>query len=253
MTEVRSGPGYWWHGYRAMVRWELAGTRLVLPVTVTAQILLGAGFVLGVGLFFEQVPPRSALFLSTGVAVVTLIMAGLVLVPQQIAQQKLAGTYDFLWSLPVPRTTAALASTTVTAVLSLPGMAVALLVALWRYDIALTVSPMVVPAAGLTIVTASLLGYALAQAVPSPAMTQLATQVLLLVVIGFAPINYPPEQLPAWLAALHEWLPFTHMAAVVRAALTEGMVTGVGRSYLVLTAWALGSAAVAALVVGRRR
>ncbi len=52
MITLRTGPGYWWTSYRAMLRWELTNLRLVLPVTVMVQMLSGAGFVLGVGLFF---------------------------------------------------------------------------------------------------------------------------------------------------------------------------------------------------------
>jgi len=62
---LRSGPSYWWDSYRAMFRWELTNLRLVLPVTVMVQVLSGAGFVLGVGLFFDQIPDRAALFVST--------------------------------------------------------------------------------------------------------------------------------------------------------------------------------------------
>ena len=42
------------------------------------------------------------------------------------------------------------------------------------------------------------------------------------------------------------------MGVVVRDGLTSGLVTDIGRSYLVLGAWALASAGVAAWVLGRR-
>ena len=42
------------------------------------------------------------------------------------------------------------------------------------------------------------------------------------------------------------------MANVMRAGLTEGLVTDVGISYLVLAAYAVASIAVAAWVIGRR-
>ena len=92
---------------------------------------------------------------------VTLITVGLVLGPQLVGNQKTADTYDFLWSLPVPRTTQAAAWTTVNAVIALPGMLAALLIADWRYDIPLHVSPSIVPAVLLTIVTATMVGLCL--------------------------------------------------------------------------------------------
>jgi hypothetical protein len=42
------------------------------------------------------------------------------------------------------------------------------------------------------------------------------------------------------------------MAAVIRAALTEGLVDNVGRSYLILVLYTAISALVAAWVIGRR-
>jgi ABC-2 type transport system permease protein len=71
-------------------------------------------------------------------------------------------------------------------------------------------------------------------------------------ILGFAPINFPPENLPEWLAGLNLWLPFYPMAEVVRDGLTQGLVTDVVRSYAVLGVYTVASVAVAAWVVGRR-
>lgn len=249
----RSGPGHWWKGFWAMLRWEVTGMRLLLPLTIIVQILLGAGFVLGIGLLFEDIPARAAVFLSTGATVVTLITVGLVLGPQLVVQQRLSGTYDYLWSLPVPRSASAAAWLVLNALIAVPGMWVALLAAAWRYDIDFTVTAAVVPAVLTTLAAGTLLGYALAHAVPKPELVQLLTQVLIFVVVGFAPINFPPENLPTWLADLHEYLPFVHMARVVRASLVEGLVGGVGRSYLVLGVWTAVATGIVVWALGRRR
>jgi len=249
---LRSGAAYWWRSYRMMVRWEMTSLRMVLVITVIVQIVSGAGFVLALGLFFGQVPPRAALFVSTGVLVLTLVTIGLVLGPQLIAQQKAEQTYDFLWSLPVPRTTAALAWVTTNLIFGLPGMAVALVVALLRYDLDLHVSPAIVPAVLLTLFTGTMIGYALAHALGNPMLIAAVTQLLIFVVIGFSPINFPADQLPGWLAALHRWLPLAPMADTVRAGLTAGVVEDVTRSYLVLGAWGAVSVGVTAAVLGRR-
>ena len=251
-VELRGGLEYWWRSYRMMLRWEMTSLRLVLPVTIMVQILSGAGFVLALGIFFGQVPPRAALFVSTGVLVLTLVTIGLVLGPQLIAQQKAEQTYEFLWSLPVPRTTAALAWVTTNLILGLPGMAVALGVALLRYDLDLHVSPAIVPAVLLTLFTGTMIGYAMAHALGNPMLIAALTQLLIFIILGFSPINFPAEQLPDWLAALHRWLPLAPMADTVRAGLTVGVVEDVTRSYLVLGAWAAASVGVTAAVLGRR-
>ncbi len=249
---VRTGIGHWTQSYLMMTRWELGSLRLLLPLIIALQVVVGGGFALGIGLFFDEMPVRNALFLATGVAVVTLITVGLVLSPQLVSNHKVAGTYDFLWSLPVPRTTQATAWLTVNSIIALPGMAAALVIADWRYDLTLQISWAIVPAVLLTIGTATLVGYAFAHAIPRPMITNMITQLLIFVILGFSPINFPPENLPNWLVAVNEWLPFQHMAAVVRAALTDGLVENVGASYAVLAAYAAVSAIVAGWVIGRR-
>jgi ABC-2 type transport system permease protein len=236
-----------------MLRWEITGFRLLLPLMVVVQFLFGAGFVLGIGLFFAEIPPRSAFFLTTGAGVITLIVVGLVLGPQLIAGQKQQGTYDFMWSLPVPRSAATAAWVALSVMIALPGLIGALALGFWRFDLDLSIGWDIVPAVTVTLVTATLLGYALAHAIPNPEITQILSQLLIFVVVGFAPINFPPENLPAWLADLHELLPFTHMARVVRAALTDGLITDVARSYFILAAWALIALGIVGAVLRSRK
>ncbi len=249
---VRTGPAHWVQSYLKMTQWELSSLRLVLPLIIALQVVIGGGFALGIGLFFDEMPVRNALFLATGVGVVTLITVGLVLGPQLVSNHKVAGTYDFLWSLPVPRTTQAAAWLTVNSIIAIPGMVAALVIADWRYDLTLQVSWAIVPAVLLTIGAATLVGYSFAHAIPKPMITQMVTQLLIFMILGFAPINFPPENLPDWLAAVNQWLPFQHMAAVIRAALTDGLVDNVGISYVVLIVYTVVSAILAAWVIGRR-
>jgi len=249
---VRRGPAHWWRSYLMMTRWEVVGLRLLLPITVFVQLVTGAGFVLGIGLFFAQITPTAALFVSTGVVVITLATVGLVMGPQLIAAEKAQQVYDFVWSLPVPRSTAAAAWISVNTMIAVPGMVMALLVASWRYDLAIVVSPEIVPAAMLTLYTATMLGYAIAHSLKQPVLINLITQVTIFAMTGFSPVNFPKEQLPAWLAALNEGLPLFHMANVMRAGLTEGIAADVGRSYLTLGAWAVAATAITGWVLRRR-
>jgi ABC-2 type transport system permease protein len=253
LPSKREGVSHWWHGFGSMIRWELTNMRLLLPLTVVVQVLFGAGFILGIGLFFEAIPLRAATFLSTGAVTITLIMVGIVMGPQLVAQQKLEGTYDYLWSLPVPRSAATAAWVLLNMVIAVPGMVVALLVGQWRYQLDFDLSVAIVPAVILTLLTAALLGYALAHAVPRPEVTQLITQVLIFFILGFSPINYPPENLPNWLAETHNYLPFLPMATVVRGGLTDGLTGNISRSYIVLAVWAALAAVIAAMALAKRK
>ena len=243
----------WLRSYLLMVIWELRSLRIVLPLAVVVQIILGAGLVIGFGfLLGDDIPMTEALFLATGVTVISMITLGLVLVPQIIASRKQAGIYDYMWSLPVPRTASIAASLTVNSFISVPGMVLALLVAWLRYDMTFSVSVLILPAALLTIVTAASVGFAMGHAIPNPMTTALVTNVLVFVILLYSPINFPADRLPGWLAALHQGLPMMHAANVVRAGLTEGLATGVGTSFAVLGGWAGAAWIVTAWVVGRR-
>jgi ABC-2 type transport system permease protein len=251
-SEVRRGAGAWWRGYRTMTRWELTGMRLYLALMVVVQILAGAGFVLGIGLFFPHIPTSVALYVSTGVPVINLVLMGMVLGPQLVADQKTDQGYEYLRTLPAPRTAAALAWYTVTLIVGLPGVAASLLVAAIRYDLPMSISAAIVPAIILTSLTGTLIGYALAHAIRNAMTTRLITQLLVFLIMGFVPILFPVTQLPGWLGALNWWLPFRHMAVIVRAGRTRDMVGDVGPAYAIVSIWAVVCGALAVRALGRR-
>jgi ABC-2 type transport system permease protein len=248
---VRKGPRHWLRSYRVMLRWELTSLRLFIPVTIAVQVLAGAGFAVGIGLL-RDLSSQEAMYLATGTAVITLVLVGLILGPQIIAQQKANDTYDFLWSLPVPRTAAAAAWTTMAVLIGLPGMIAAVAVAGWRYHLDFHLGWSLIPAVLLTAGTAALIGYALAHIVGNPMITMSVTQALIFFVIGFSPVTFADERLPRWLDRLHDWLPFKPMATVVRDALSPGLGADVGRAYAVLLAWFVAMVVLNAVVLGRR-
>lgn len=251
-TSRSRGLTRWLHSYAQMVEWDTRSLRLILPMAIVLQIMLGAGLAVGFGFLIGDIDAAQAAFLATGVTVISMLTVGVVLVPQIIAQSKHEGTYDYMWSLPVQRTASVAASLTVNTLIALPGAVVALLVASWRYDLAFTVNPLVIPAALLTLATMASIGYALAHAIPNPMITGLVTNILMFVILLYSPINFPPERLPAWLAALHQGLPFQHAANVMRAGLTDGLATHVAQSFAILSGWAGASWILTAWVVGRR-
>lgn len=242
----------WLRSYGLMVTWEFRTLRMVLPLAFVVQAMISSGLIIGLGFLVQNMTGTEAQFLAVGVTVVSMITLGMVMAPQLIASQKQSGTYEYLLSLPVPRTTLIAAGLTVHSLIAVPGAVVALLIACWRYDITLSISPIVIPAALLTLTTAASIGFALAHAIPNPMVTSLVTNVLIFVILFYAPINFPADRLPAWLAGIHEALPFGHSANVMRAGLTGGLASNVGASFAVLAGWALVSWSATAWIVGRR-
>ena len=250
---ARDGLWYWLHGYRRMLAWELTDLRLQLPILASVLILQGAGFALGIGLLFSHIPQAAAAFVVTGIPVVNLITAGLIFEPQIVADQRACGSYEFLQSMPAPRSMTALAWYTVALITALPAVVLTLAVGVARYHLHLDITPAVVPAVLAVSLTGVLMGYAVAHAITVPMVARLVSVSLIFVIFGFSPVMFPAGQLPGWLAQVNRWLPFGPMATIMRSALAGGMAAGVGRAYLVVAAWVVISGLIAAWAVGHRR
>jgi ABC-2 type transport system permease protein len=252
-SELRAGPGYWLHSFALMFRFDWGRARAWAPMMAVIQLMMGAGMAIMYGFFYPHVSQETALYIATGTPTLALIPLGLVMVPGSVSQQRIEGTFDFIWSLPSPRTAQAVSTFALYTLLSLPGMILALAVAVWRYGIHLSVSWAVVPATVVSALVAVTLGFGLALSIKSPIVMNLITNALIFMVLLFSPVVYPATNLPTWFQRLHEVFPFEHMANVIRAGLTDGLVSDVARSYVVLLAWIVVGCALTAAVIGRRR
>lgn len=252
VPERRGGASEWLRATGMMIRHDAIALRSFLVVTFMIQTLMGAGMGLMYGLYLGDLSPEAATFLVSGIPALALFPIGFVLVPDVISTQRWEGTYDYTWSLPVPRTSAAAATLGLFTVLAIPGTALALGVSSLVYDVALTPSWMVVPAVLGVSAMATSVGYAFGHGIENPRLTNLITNALIFGVLMFTPIVIPISQFPAGLAAVHRVLPFWHMAEILRASLTEGFVDGVTTHWLVLGAWTVVSWAIALVVISRR-
>ncbi len=235
-----------------LTRWQLLRLRRLLPISMAIQVLSSTGIVIGMGLLYGELPAERVQYLTTGAVTISLIVVGLVMGPQILAQERISGSAEFMASLPVPRSASTLGWTMLNTAVTFPGIVAAILAARWYHGVALEITWVVVPAAILVVLGATMTGVAYAYAIPNPRVVGAVSQLLVFTVFGFSPLAYPSDQLPDWLASLHRWLPFESMGTVVRAGLAPDLATDVARSFAVLAVWTLGSVAVAAWSLGRR-
>jgi ABC-2 type transport system permease protein len=250
---TRSGIGYWLASLRSMMRFDIGQMRQWAGLLLVIQTMMGAGMAVMYGFFYPQVTHSTAVYITTGTPALALIPLGFLMVPMNVATERLEGTFDFIWSLPVPRTAQATSTFLLFTLLSLPGALLALVVAVVRYGVHLSVSPGLLPAALLCALMAISVGYGMALAIRDPLLVNLITNALIFVVLLFSPIVMPASNFPAWLLAVDRALPFYNMAELIRAGLTQGLVTDLTRSYLILLAWTAVGWAMTAWVVGRRK
>lgn len=237
--------------YSLLVQWQARRMSWLLPLIVCVQIVLAVGIIVGFGFLLPEVDPETALFLTTGAPTLLLLVVGLVLVPQMVSEAKTEGTYGWMRSLPVPRMAFLAADATVWFAAMLPGLLIALLVARWHYDLDLSVSPLLALAIPLIGLTATGIGYALASFLP-PMITLLISNLLLFGALMFSPVNFPADRLPGWLQAVHDVLPVTSMADVMRGTLARDAFSLGAGPFLVLAAWALVGFGISYYALNRR-
>lgn len=237
--------------YVLLVRWTLLRLRSTLPLLLVLQTLIGIGIVVGFSFLVPQADAATALYLSTGALTIGLITVGMVAAPQLVAQQKLSGAFDHQRALPVPRLAMLAADASVWVTLALPGMVAALGVAALRFDLSFTISPLVVPAVFLVALCSVAIGYGIAYAV-RPEVASALSQFILFITLMFAPINYPADRLPRWLAAIHEWLPFGSMARLIRETVNVPTAGVSPVPFAVLALWCVAGLAVTYRVMIRR-
>lgn len=242
----------WLRSYLLLLLWNTIRLRYTLPLMLAIQTMLAVGIVVGFSFLIPTIDKDTALYLSTGAPTLGLITVGMVLAPQLVAQAKIEGTFDHNRALPVSRAAILAADLSLWLVTALPGLTLALLTAMLRFDLTLNVSPLVVPAILLVALTATAIGYAVAYAA-APTVANLVSQMIVFIALMFSPVNFPADRLPGWLQTAHHVLPFQHMAEAVRDTLatpTDGISAA---PFGVLTAWCVVSLAITLRVMTRRR
>ncbi|MGA2512079.1 MAG: ABC transporter permease [Candidatus Limnocylindrales bacterium] len=237
--------------YRLLVTWQSRRMRMFLPLGIVVQALFAFGIVAGYPLLFPSIDRLTILYLATGGPAVSLITIGLVAVPQLVTQARTEGTLDYMRTLPVPRIVYLLADMTVWLAVVLPGVAFAVVVAEIRFGLDLQVSPLVVPAVLLVVLTATSIGYAMASLLPAM-LAQMVSQILVVFILMFSPLNFPADRLPGWLAAIHSVLPIQAMGEVMRGSLASNTFPLTAGAFVLLGAWCAAAFAATGLVLTRR-
>ncbi|MFP4698714.1 MAG: ABC transporter permease [Eubacteriales bacterium] len=222
--------------FRYVFAWQLQKNLGFLIFSLLIQALLSAGIVIGFTYLLGNPEPRIVLYLATGAPTLMMITTGLVIVPQQIASAKLGGELDFIRTWPVRRGVIMVTDAIIWLLITIPGIAFAAFVAHILYEPGYAISLTIIPSVLLTGLSAIGIGYGLAYILP-PMVTMVISQVLVFGTLMFSPVNYPMENLPEWLQAVHNVLPIHSMAEVIRASLAKNTFTADAKHYIILSIW----------------
>src|ERR1700690_628988 len=89
--------------YQLLVTWQALRKKAYLPLMMAVQTLLSLGIVLGYPLLFPSIDRTTSYLEATGAPAISMIMDGLVALPQTIGEQKTEGSLAYMRSLPIPR------------------------------------------------------------------------------------------------------------------------------------------------------
>jgi len=242
----------WLRAFFLMLKWVFLSYRSYFSLLFAVQICIAAGFIYGISFLYPTVTPEIAKYLTTGAPTLILITVGLVMVPQMVAMMRTEGTFDYIWSLPVPRMVHIFADTVNMMLTTLPGVILAVVFGALHFDFSLAISPLIVPAVILVSLSGTFVGYAMAMAVPKPMMAQVLTQIIIFIVMLFSPVMFPVERLPGWLQAIHQVFPIQYMADLIRGTLTD-LDVNLGLAFIVVGAWCLAGFGVTWFIVQRRK
>lgn len=209
-----------------------------LVVFTLIMVIVALGVAIGFSYLMSSPDNSDTLYLATGAPTIVLIMTALVIVPMQNAGAKLAGYIDFVKALPVSRKSFLIADVGIWALITVPAIAISVLVAHLLFRPGYAISWMVVPAFILMVLSCFGIGYGYSFVMPAEAAMALS-QVIAFMSLMFSPINFPIERLPEWLQTVHEVLPMYHMAEVMRGSLAHTTFDAQPASYLVLGVWAV--------------
>ena len=238
--------------YFLMVKWVFLSYRPWLSLFLAVEIGIAIGMIYGISFFYPGITPDIAKYLTTGAPTLILLVAGLVLVPQITAQARTEGTFDYIWSLPVPRMAHLAADATNMFGSVLPGVVLAVILGAIHFDFNLDVSLLVIPVVVLIALCGTFIGYSIAFVIPKPMMVNVITQIMSFAVMLFSPVMFPAERLPGWLQAIHKVLPIQYMADLSRGTLTD-LDVNMGLAFIVVAAWCVVGFIVTMVVINRRQ
>ncbi|MCK0473897.1 ABC transporter permease [Halalkalibacter sp. APA_J-10(15)] len=202
------------------------------------QILISIGIVIGFSYLIPNPDTETILFLATGAPTIILIIAGMVILPQQIGTAKTDGYMEYMRTWPVRRSVILGADTTIWLLITLPGIIVSSIVAHLMFTPGYDISWTVVPVLLMIALTSIGVGYGFSYLL-SPTASMGISQVVVFGALMFSPVNFPMDRLPEWLQSLHEVLPIYSMAEVMRASLAASTFDATMGNYINLMVWCI--------------
>ncbi len=203
-----------------LTNWRWSWRGMVLTATLTPMVSI-----LGLGVFARDSGPETLAYVLTGNAVVSLIFGNMGNVESHFTFMRTVGALDYFATLPVRRYALILAVVLAFLLLSLPSLAVTILLGSWVLGLKVTFHPLLPVVVPLCAISLSGVGALIGCSVRDPSQGGAVNLLVTMVMLGLGPVVVPPDRLPRVLLVLGRLSPATYAASAFRQVLL-GPVTG---------------------------
>lgn len=217
-----------------------------LAMVLSLTVILNLGMIFAFSFIAGSRDPALGQYFVSGAAVMSLVTLGIMMVAQDLAQQRRTGAIQYYAALPISKTAYVLAIVTGNGVAALPGVLITVLVGAWLFNLSLAFNPLILVVVPLAAVSLAGLGAVIGLGIKNWRVVGLAAQLTMFFIMFFAPVMIPPDRLPGALQAAGWLLPPTYAARAFRAALAPDVSMELLTDIAILAAFALGSLAIVA-------
>ena len=194
-----------------------------------SMVLLGTiaplGSMVALSVFARDAGPEALAYILTGNVVLALMFENQDKVQSHFVFMRFRGTLDYFATLPIQKYALILAIVASFFLLSLPSLAVTILLGSCLLDIPITFNPVILVVIPLCATSMAGIGALIGSAARTPQESGSLSLLVTLLMVGLGPVIIPPDRLPAIMLLLGRLSPATYAASALRQTLL-GPLTG---------------------------
>ncbi len=221
---------FWW-----LLRSQLFSLRLAWFWYLVQMTFVPLSFLAFLWFFVGQAQPEVMLFVLTGSLIMNISLGAMLSLGQHIGWLKEQNAYEYYASLPISKTVFLAALVTRGVLLSMPSAFLLFAMGVLFFDLFPNAGALLVLV--LNAYAMSGLGAFIGFWSPTGQVANLATQIVQPLIVLFAPVYLPLEQLPLPLQVTSHFLPTSYAARALREALTGASLLELWPEILILASF----------------
>jgi ABC-2 type transport system permease protein len=197
--------------------------------------------ILALGVFARDSGQEALTFVLSGNVVLALMFENLDKVQSHFGFMRFQGTLDYYATLPIQKHAVILAVVCAFLLLSLPSLAVTILLGSLVLDVSLHLSPVILIVVPACAIPMAGIGALIGTSARTPQEAGSFSLLVTVVMLGLGPVVIPPDRLPDIMLVLGHLSPATYAASALRQALLGPVTAKIVLDLVVLVGFAAGT------------